>query len=77
MRPTSHDSANYASDMASLTRMLRRVVSDEDLPKAARKGLETHYRGAIRLLCAVATPAKAVVAKKRKKRDDADIASVG
>jgi hypothetical protein len=50
MRPTDHTSTNYANDMASLSRMLRRVLTDDDLPRATRRGLEKSYREAIRLL---------------------------
>jgi hypothetical protein len=69
MRPPEHDPESYARDLAALSRMLRRVVSDTKITTKDRKEIEKHIRSAIGLLSVLkrSTP-KAAKAPQKKKR---------
>jgi len=47
MRPPEHSDEDYARDLAAVTRMLRRVLSDTKLSKTDKEELVKHYRAVI------------------------------
>jgi hypothetical protein len=64
MRPPEHDPEAYARDISSLSRMLRRVVSDSKIVAKDKKEIEKHIRQAIGLLSTLKRSPKPVLKRK-------------
>lgn len=47
MRPPEHTADDYARDLAALSRVLRRVVSDTKIGTKEKEDIERHLRAAL------------------------------